>query len=120
MDGQPLNHKLLIMANRSLFRRFYVETHMMGRDKGGGRQHRGEQIYVHILELLRRAMECSCFGVDCCKGIMKIPTVDGSELYLWGEAGAPVWGTYKEACDASDAAKAKGLKADSGDCGGGC
>jgi hypothetical protein len=80
-----------------LVKNFFIEVQKSARGK----------TRFHILEILRGTMKCNCFGVDCCKGYMRIPTVDDStKVYMWIEGDAPVYGTLAEAEAASAAGKA--------------
>lgn len=63
---------------------------------------------VKFVDFLLAFMKCHCWGVDCCRKIMKIPTMSGPQQYQWGFDGEVKTGTWDEAIADYQLAKADG------------
>jgi len=90
----------------------FIEYHKSAKGRG--------KTVMDLWELLRHGGKCKCFQVDCCKGFVKQPTMDGSKkIYMSIIGDVPVYMT-KEEMEAK-VLELKGLKpGDDGPCTGDC
>jgi len=73
--------------NLKTAKNFFIEAY----EKGTGKK------AFDLWEILRWGGRCKCFAVDCCKGFIKVPTMDGSaKVYLSIIGDEPVYMTKEE------------------------